>query len=42
MQMRSKVRGEGWSDKVVELINSVGGDQNNRERGGYEKDDRIG
>jgi len=30
MLMRSKVRGEGWSDKVEELINSVGGDQNNR------------
>jgi len=25
------VRGQGWSDKVEELINSVGGDQNNRE-----------
>jgi len=34
--MRSKVRGEGWSDKVEELINSVGGDQNNRGRGGCE------
>jgi len=35
--MRSNVEGEGWSDKVEELINSVGGDQNNRGRGGQRK-----